>query len=121
MVRVWTCQRVKAGKKCGHVNPRRLQICTACGKHRPKTKKPAHMVALSESYEAWVAIFGEQCGICGRKPTARRKLDRDHDHGTHMKRGLLCNRCNRALPNWVNEEWLSAAAAYLHKEKSLNK
>lgn len=121
MIRVWTCQRVTKGKKCGQVNPRKRQICQKCGKKRPATKRPDHMAALNESYPVWVDIFGEKCGICGRKPSARRKLDRDHDHKTHAKRGLLCNRCNRALPNWVTEEWLYQAATYLHKAADLNK
>lgn len=77
------------------------------------------MEALSETYEVWVDIFGETCGICGRKPTARRRLDRDHDHKTGAKRGLLCARCNRALPGHIDRVWLLAAAEYLAKAESL--
>lgn len=76
-------------------------------------RKPAHMKALVVPYEDYVALNrGEECGICGAKPKSRR-LDRDHDHRTGKPRGLLCHRCNRALPNWVTVEWLKAAQAYI--------
>lgn len=113
--RTWKCQRVRAGVKCGQVNPRVKQRCTVCGGPRPRARKPAHMVALVEEYAAWVARFGERCGICERAPTSRRRLDRDHDHATGEPRGLLCARCNRALPNWVTAAWLRAAADYLER------
>jgi hypothetical protein len=71
------------------------------------------MAALADPYELWVKRFGSHCGICGRAPTVRRRLDRDHDHRTGVPRGLLCARCNRALPAWVTAAWLRAAATYL--------
>lgn len=65
-------------------------------------------------YEEYVRLNGgERCGICGNPPSENRRLDRDHDHRTGEPRGLLCHRCNRALPDWVTEEWLEAARAYL--------
>jgi hypothetical protein len=115
-VRTWTCSRRAAGRKCGHVNPRRKQLCQACGKRRPATKRPAHMAALALDYAGFVELNGsDTCGICGRAPTARRKLDRDHCHRTGRARGLLCARCNRALPSWVTVDWLRAAAGYLQR------
>ena len=60
-------------------------------------------------------MFGERCGICGKGPSATRRLDRDHDHKTGQPRGLLDHRCNRALPSWATPEWLEAAAAYLRR------
>jgi hypothetical protein len=114
--RVWTCQRVSGGVKCSTVNPRIKKLCTGCGKPRPATKVASHKLVLGEmSYDKWVELFGEKCGICGRSPSARRRLDRDHDHKSGNARGLLCARCNRALPSWVTVEWLLAAAAYLRK------
>lgn len=113
--RVWTCQRRQGGEKCGHVNPRRLQKCAACGKRRPPTREPAHRAVLrSLSYEEAIRLNGgEHCAICARAPSAARRLDRDHSHATGALRGLLCARCNRALPNWCTVEWLRAAADYL--------
>lgn len=110
----WTCQRVAGGVRCGHPNPNRKRNCEACGKPRPPRRRPAHLAALEQDYAAFVALNGgEHCAICGRLPSATRRLDRDHCHDTGEPRGLLCARCNRALPSWVTADWLRAAAAYL--------
>lgn len=68
------------------------------------------------SYEECIQINGgEHCGICGAKPKTR-KLDRDHEHkGSGAIRGILCIRCNLALPNRVTLEWLRLAVAYLER------
>jgi hypothetical protein len=105
-VRYWTC-------KCGTRYTRRKALC-ACGGRRP-TRPTAAQKALSEPYEAWVERFGEACNICGALPSAKRRLDRDHDHRTGRARGVLCVRCNRGLPAWVTAEWLRAAADYLER------
>ena len=116
-MKTWTCQRVAAGSKCGHRNPSRKQKCLACGKTRPARRRAAHLKALDASYEDFVTLNGGNfCAICGRKPTARRRLDRDHDHKSGLARGLLCARCNRALPSWVTHTWLLSAAAYLSRD-----
>jgi hypothetical protein len=62
----------------------------------------------------------EQCGrcaICGREPNARRpRLVVDHCHRTGRNRGLLCDRCNRAI-GLLGEtvETLEAAVGYLRR------
>lgn len=116
MARFWTCQRQTAGVKCGAKNSARRQICVTCGKRRPQIKRPAHMAVLeSMTYEQAVALYGEQCGICGAKPGTRR-LHRDHEHkGSGAIRGLCCFRCNAALRNYMTLEWLRAAVAYLER------
>ena len=75
------------------------------------------MAALEQDYAAFILLNGgEHCGVCGRRPSASRKLDRDHAHTVPpVARGLLCNRCNRALPSWVTVEWLRAAIRYLER------
>ena len=121
MTRTWRCRRVKAGVKCGQLNLARKQRCTACGGPRPKRKQPAHRAVLADMpYEEWEAVYGPSCGICGRSATARRRLDRDHDHKTGRARGLLCARCNRALPSWVTGEWLRAAVLYLERAEAVS-
>jgi hypothetical protein len=77
------------------------------------------MAVLAEmTYDQCVAKWGEQCGVCGAKraPNGRR-LNRDHDHKTGEMRGLLCTRCNRALPDWLDAEWLLAAHKYLERPR----
>lgn len=52
------------------------------------------------------------CALCSSTPKTRR-FAIDHDHRTMTTRGLLCHRCNRALPAWVTAGWLRRAADYL--------
>lgn len=112
--RYWTCRRQIKGVKCATRNPRIKQKCLQCGAPRPAQRKPAHATALATTYDEWQKRYGERCGICGATGKTRR-LDRDHDHKTSRPRGLLCSRCNRALPNWVTATWLRAAADYLDR------
>lgn len=109
-MRTWTC------RKCGGSWPRRYAKCQDidCTGRRPAARVPRHRRVLDElPYEWWVSEFGERCGICTREPSATRRLDRDHDHKTGEPRGLLCHRCNRALPDWVTAVWLEKARAYV--------
>lgn len=115
MARYWTCYRQKDGRKCLARNPRVKQKCEQCGGSRPAPRKAKHMVALEAPYEYYVELNGgDRCAIClrERQPSDRR-LDRDHCHKTGQPRGLLCHRCNRALPHWMTAPWLRAAADYL--------
>lgn len=84
-----------------------------------KKRRPKHMVALETPYEDYIVLNGgEWCSICHRGPKTR-KLHRDHDHHTGKPRGLLCHRCNRALPNWMTRDWLLAAVDYLDRSAML--
>ncbi len=98
-------------------SPRRS--CPTCGTARPPKRRPKHQLILDlVPYEDWVKLFGERCGICGRPPGPQRKLDRDHWHSGPKigeARGLLCHRCNRALPSWMTVDWLKKAIAYLER------
>jgi hypothetical protein len=126
--RVWTCQRVSKGIPCKHVNPKIKQICEACGKRRPASKRESHFDALKLPYAVFVIANGgsEDCGICGTKPTPERRNDRDHEHkGDGLVRGLLCHSCNRTLGPRMEAsarqggmtlaEWLRAAADYVER------
>ena len=82
---------------------------------RKAKRRPKHLKALETPYEVYAAMNGgEFCAICGALPKTRR-LHRDHDHHTGLPRGLLCARCNRALPSWITSAWLLKAVAYLDK------
>jgi hypothetical protein len=115
----WTCSRVTGGIRCGHENPNRKQKCEACGKRRPARRKPAHMKALEQPYEAFVkANGGDWCGVCGAEGSDTRKLDRDHDHVTGAVRGVLCHRHNRGLQMFGDDPVLLAAAIdYLERDR----
>jgi hypothetical protein len=116
--RTWTCQRQSGGEKCRHVNPKRKQICEACGKKRSKTKTVAHQQVLQLPYEAYVLANGgsECCGICGRPPPEGGTHRRDHEHkGDGLVRGILCWTCNLSLRDFATPEWLWAAADYLER------
>jgi hypothetical protein len=114
--KTWICTRRLGGLRCGAINQPRTRICHTCGKPKPTRRKPAHLAALDQPYETFVEINGgDFCFLCGALPKPGRRLDRDHCHRTGVGRGLLCHRCNRALPNWVTSQWLRKAAHYLER------
>ena len=115
--RGWTCRFIG----CGTLNEPAKKKCGACGHARPRKRTPKHKEALRWSYEFYldwqqdIHGVGEECGVCGRPPKARR-LDRDHDHATGNPRGLLCARCNQRLERGSDtQEWLGAALAYIKR------
>lgn len=116
-VRYWICYRQRDGRKCLTRNENRLRKCVMCGAPKPAPRRPKHLVALEMDYETYIQLNGgERCAICLRtRSTKERRLDRDHDHRTGRPRGLLCHKCNRALPSWVTPEWLRSAADYLER------
>lgn len=112
---------MKRCRACLSVNENRYRKCQACGKPLPKPRRPKHLVALKQPYEVYVALNGgDVCGIatCGRGPSQRRKLDRDHDHSDGSPRGLLCSRHNRMLDSRVTAPELRALADYLDQHEA---
>lgn len=77
-----------------------------------KPQRRAQLGVTLEQYDTLLAAQGGGCAICGNPPKTRR-LATDHDHATGKVRGLLCHRCNRALPTWITLEWCVMAANYL--------
>lgn len=78
-------------------------------------RKPTRARALGvddATYAAMLERQGGHCAICPNEPKTRR-LHVDHDHRTGEVRGLLCYRCNRALPTWVTVSWLVNVITYL--------
>lgn len=85
-------------------------------KRRGVFNKHARLLLLNRHrYEEILAKQGGVCALCGRPPKTRR-LDMDHDHKRMVIRGLLCHRCNRSLPSWIDREWLLRAAEYVDRE-----
>ena len=84
---------------------------------RRKPRRAELNVTLDE-YEALLEAQGGVCALCGNPPKTRR-LDVDHDHRTGLIRGLLCSRCNQAIPSerlmpagWSLYAWARRVADY---------
>lgn len=90
-------------------------------KPRRRRTPTKHALLLKENrhlYDKLLAAQGGRCALCPRLPSPKRKLDLDHDHKTMLIRGLLCHRCNRALPSWMDAAWLLRAAEYVKATES---
>jgi hypothetical protein len=66
-------------------------------------------------YNQILEAQGGACAICCKPAEKFQKgLHVDHDHSTHLVRGLLCWACNRLLPSRTNlAALLSQAIFYL--------
>lgn len=73
-----------------------------------------------EQYDAMLAAQGGHCAICpATEPGGPRGryFAVDHNHATNEVRGLLCNRCNRAIGLLKDDPAvLSAALTYLEEK-----
>lgn len=85
---------------------------SAASKRRRKPRRAAELGIDDDLYEQLLEAQNGGCAICGAAPKTRR-LHVDHDHATRAVRGLLCFRCNRALPTYASKEWLAAASLYV--------
>ena len=77
-----------------------------------------------DEYDAFLNAQEGVCAICARPEQSRHRtgtrftLSVDHDHNTGAVRGLLCQRCNRAIGLLRDDpELLEAAKAYLERER----
>jgi hypothetical protein len=68
-----------------------------------------------EEYEELLTAQGGACAICGKKPSATRRLCVDHRHADGLVRGLICTNDNQNLLGVFkdNAALLRAAADYL--------
>lgn len=116
---------------CGTRLARNRRRCD-CGRKLPKRRVPAHARTLRDDpYSVYerinseihgVAFGGEwtpdHCGVCGKPPTTRRHMDRDHDHVTGLPRGLACpgnQGCNALMPRLMTLERARQVVAYLER------
>lgn len=108
----------KAARKLAAAAKKRRQQLRGGGVTHYKTaRKHRRFLAVADEHRPALELqFGNHCGICGKAPSSgQRALAIDHDHKRMAVRGLLCGRCNKALPSWVTAPWLRAAADYLDK------
>lgn len=85
---------------------------------KPLSKKDAELKRLyGITIEDYLSIFDNQlgvCKICKQPCKTKSRLSVDHNHKTGKVRGLLCNRCNRALGMFEDSpELLQSAIDYL--------
>jgi len=81
--------------------------------HESKSWVKAKYGLSKDEFNAMVEATNGLCQIC-HNPPSRRSLSVDHDHATGKVRGLLCERCNLAIGNMLDDPArLRAAAAYL--------
>ena len=78
------------------------QIRAARRKDRdPFVQRKAELKRLyGITFDDYVNLYKKQngvCAICLQECKTRKSLSVDHDHDTMAVRGLLCNRCNRAI------------------------
>jgi hypothetical protein len=100
----------------------RCEPCTRANRvyQGARIAKPtrARLLGVDDAeYARLLALQDGTCALCPAKPRTRR-FAVDHDHATGAVRGLLCHRCNRALPSWVTPVWLTGAAVYLARAGS---
>ena len=86
----------------------------------PTAQREAELKRLyGITLQDYVQMFekqGEVCAICKKKCPTRKSLSVDHDHQTGIVRGLLCNRCNRALGMFKDNSTLLLRAAQYIKD-----
>ena len=86
---------------------------------RKQRKTNKHRVFLNQQrhkYEKTLASQNGHCALCSREPKPNRRLNLDHSHKDMRLRGLLCFQCNRALREFMDAEWLEAAAKYVKND-----
>lgn len=86
----------------------------------PLVQREAELKRLYDiTLKDYVKIFDQQngvCAICLQKCKTKKSLSVDHDHKTGKVRGLLCNRCNRAIGMFQdNPDILDRAKRYIIK------
>lgn len=96
-VRKWTkanYSKVLAGKRIRYANS-------------PDSARNTHLKKhFNITLEEWEKILAYQNGVCAicRRPQSefKTRLATDHDHSTHIVRGLLCIGCNSIIPTRIN-------------------
>lgn len=94
-----------------------------CRNHPEIAKKwhlQTHFGITLEQYNEFAIKQQFRCAICKRKFTEFKRVAVDHDHVTKIVRGLLCNRCNAGIAQFLDSiDLLESAKQYLLTRKLL--
>jgi hypothetical protein len=96
------CRRCMTGKPLddfylhSHATGKRHQVCKDCKIIQNRQYRDG---TTEEQYQAALITQCARCAICGTDTpgAGRKRFAMDHCHATGRFRGLLCNKCNRAL------------------------
>lgn len=128
-----SCMNQASKDRLGRIPVPRIANCQQCG--QPKTLSTykvrkvweclpcTRIASIVSRYEvtrdeAVALSLIEQCQSCGGQSVDLRGLHVDHDHSTGRVRGVLCDRCNKALGLLDDDsDKIVALAAYI-KERS---
>lgn len=113
-----TCTKCSRSRAERFFTSARGRVCSSCKKTSRSAASHDARVRLTYGLEAgeYDRLFelqGGRCAICGG--TRKQRLSVDHDHKTHIVRGLLCRMCNGRLLTAARDrpEVLRTAAQYL--------
>lgn len=121
-------RRIDAKKPLGPVNwhwvemiplPQRAEYMRRWNAKNPKNERRYRLKKMFgitiDDFERMDAEQGGVCAICQKPPTGRQKnLCVDHCHTTGRVRGLLCDKCNRAIGLLdENPDTINRAVSYL--------
>jgi hypothetical protein len=118
----WPKTKILNCRECGKSPTKVFGLCQQCYSKTPECKYQVLTSALKqhgidvETYQAMLLDQNGGCAICGNGPGSGRKkrLCVDHNHTTNKLRGLLCDRCNKALGLFGDDQNLMRLAiAYL--------
>lgn len=101
-------------KSCQNKVKRITRSRTETAEQKRKHNLSSRYGITPEQYDEKLKQQGGLCAICGEVPV-RKVLD--HNHETGAPRGILCHRCNIALPAIENKAYLESALKYLEAHK----
>lgn len=119
-------KKLKANKEWRQNNKIRVNELARKWSQKNKDKiraariKREHNITIEE-YNSLLEKQNYVCAICKCQPT--RALDIDHNHSTGHNRGLLCNKCNKAIALFMeNPAFMLEAINYLqtHNKTTLS-
>lgn len=115
------CNKMKPVSQYYRRKDGKSETCSRCKtcmdtSFRDRSYRTRFGITLAE-YESLLEEQSSRCRLCGEKEKIDNRIKNlavDHDHKTGKVRGLLCNRCNRALGMFSDDiNFLKKAIAYL--------